>query len=416
MFLSKFRRFLVVIASVAVLSALVSCTGIGLNDSATGQITMSSAETSMALTGEDESNTTPGITVAPETTESTTPENFCSENFRLLRAKEILSEMSTRQKVGQMFFASWVNGDVQAETEKWHFGGIVLFAPDFEKSDPESVRAAIVSYQEASEIPMLIGVDEEGGTVVRISRFPQFREDRYMSPQALFERGGMDAIRADTADKSEFLLYLGINVNLAPVCDVSTDSTDFIFKRSFGKDAEATAEYAKVVVAEMKQAGIGCSLKHFPGYGNNADTHTGIAEDLRDYESFVRSDFMPFRSGIEAGAGSVMVSHNIIFCMDKELPASLSPEVHRILREELGFDGVIMTDDLSMGAIKDHAGDRRAAVLAILAGNDMLIGSSYAEQIPEVLDALQSGEIDEEIIDEAVIRILLWKMDLGLIE
>ncbi|MBN1892315.1 MAG: beta-hexosaminidase [Clostridiales bacterium] len=334
----------------------------------------------------------------------------------ILLARDILLRMTPEQKVGQMFFATWVSGDISEAVNQWNFGGIVLFAPDFEHVTPEQFRENMIEYQTASDIPMLIGVDEEGGTVVRVSRFSQFRPERFMSPQALFEEGGIRAVRDDTIEKSRFLLDLGINVNLAPVCDISTDTGDFIHKRSFGRGAEETAVYVTAVVEEMNRAGIGCTLKHFPGYGNNIDTHTGIAEDRRGYDEFVASDFLPFEAGIAAGAGSVMVSHNIVYCMDEDLPASLSPNVHRILREDLEFQGVIMTDDLSMDAIKDYTGDQESAVLAVLAGNDMIIGSAYAQQIPAVIAAVQSGEIDPAVIDEAVMRILLWKIELGIIE
>lgn len=209
---------------------------------------------------------------------------------------------------------------------------------------------------------------------------------------------------------------MGINVNLAPVCDVSTHPDDFIYERSFGSGATETSEYVTAVVEEMVRQNIGCSLKHFPGYGDNADTHTGIALDDRSYESFEESDFLPFIAGIRAGAGSIMVSHNVVSCMDTDYPASLSPEVHRVLREELGFSGVIMTDDLSMDAISLYTGDEDAAVLAVLAGNDMIIGSAYEEQIPAVIQAVQNQEIPVEVIDTAVLRILLWKIELGLIE
>lgn len=360
--------------------------------------------------------TAPETSTEPSETQMIMTETLPPADDARVLAGTLLSEMTLEQKVGQMFFASWVSGDVVEAIAKWHFGGIVLFAPDFEHSDPSAIAETIRTYQSASAFPMLIGVDEEGGTVVRISRFAQFRDAKYQSPQEVFGQGGMEAIRADTVEKARFLTDLGINVNLAPVCDVSTDSADFIYARSFGRGAEETAEYVTAVVEEMGRAGIGSALKHFPGYGNNVDTHTGIATDSRSLESFYLSDFLPFEAGIAAGADSVMVSHNIVYSMDDQLPASLSPNVHRILREDLGFAGVIMTDDLSMDAIKDYTGDREAAVLAVLAGNDMIIGSAYADQIPAVIAAVQSGEIDESRIDDAVIRILMWKISLGLIE
>ena len=221
--------------------------------------------------------------------------------------------------------------------------------------------------------------------------------------------GGLTGLLTDTLQYNDRLCALGINVNFAPVCDVSADSNDFIYDRSFGQDAEATAEYVAQMVVVMNDAGMGSVLKHFPGYGNNVDTHTGIAIDERPYEQFGTSDFLPFRAGIEAGAPFVLVSHNIVKCMDAELPASLSPAVHQLLRDELGFDGVILTDDLSMGAVQAYAEGGSVAVLALRAGNDMLVTADYESQIARVLDALADGTLDESVIDEACARVLRAK-------
>ena len=165
----------------------------------------------------------------------------------------------------------------------------------------------------------------------------------------------------------------------------------------------------------MKEMGIGSVLKHFPGYGNNVDTHTGIAIDKRDYETFQNNDFLPFKAGFDAGAPFVLVSHNIVECMDDKLPASLSEEVHRILRNQLGFNNLIITDDLSMDAITTYTGDEAAAVLAVEAGNDMLCCTNYKEQIAAVISAVKSGKIAEGRIEESVLRILQTKYDMGII-
>ena len=130
---------------------------------------------------------------------------------------------------------------------------------------------------------------------------------------------------------------------------------------------------------------------------------------------FENSDFLPFEAGIEAGAEAVMVSHNIVVCMDPDLPASLSPAVHSILREDLAFDGVIMTDDLAMDAISDFCQEDAAAVLAVLAGNDMIVCTDYQTQIQAVLTAVSDGTISEEQIDASVTRNILWKIHLGLL-
>lgn len=333
----------------------------------------------------------------------------------------LLADMTDEEKVGQLFFARCPAAGQAEKIEAYHLGGYLLFGRDFkdaagdwltEKQFTETLR----SYQAASAIPLLIGVDEEGGAVARASRNPNLFEAKCKSPQALFAQGGMEAIEADALSKNTRLLELGINVNLAPVADVSTDPGDFIYDRAFGLDAKATAEYVRAVVENMDAAGIGSVLKHFPGYGNNADTHTGAALDERPWEQFITEDFLPFQAGIDAGAGAVLVSHNVASCMDAALPASLSPEVHRVLRQDLDFEGVILTDDLAMDAVDAYARDGSAAVLAVLAGNDMILTTDFETQIPQVLAALEDGTIPRELLDQAVSRVLAWKYDLGLLE
>lgn len=335
---------------------------------------------------------------------------------QLSRAEQILSEMTLEEKVGQMFMVRCPDSDAADKVSAYHLGGYILFAQDFADKNAGDVRQMIQSYQANAAIPLLIGVDEEGGTVNRISINPNLRNEPFYSSQELFQEGGYDLIYNDTKEKCGFLRSLGINVNFAPVCDVSTDPNDYIYKRSFGQDASATAEYVATVIDAMKSEKIGSVLKHFPGYGNNTDTHNGIAYDERTYEEFVNSDFLPFSAGISHGADIVLVSHNIVNCFDADYPASLSPKVHEILREQLGFDGVIITDDLFMNAIKDFTDNDSAAVLAVKAGNDLICCKDFEEQIPAVLQAVQNGEITEERLDESVLRILNLKINLGLLE
>ena len=261
------------------------------------------------------------------------------------------------------------------------------------------------------------GVDEEGGTVARVSANPEFRSERFSSPQTLYAQGGLDAIVADTVEKDALLHSLGINVNFAPVADLSTDPEDFIYPRTLGQDVQKTAEYISRVVSQMEADGMGSVLKHFPGYGPNVDTHTGSALDDRPLEQFWAEDFLPFQAGIQAAQGgstAVLVSHNIMAAVDETLPASLSPAVHQLLREELGFQGVILTDDLAMDAAVAYDQAHSPAVLALLAGNDLVVTTDFTAQIPQVLDALNEGILTMESIDASVGRVLGWKYDLGL--
>ena len=252
--------------------------------------------------------------------------------------------------------------------------------------------------------------------MVRVSKYPQFRDQPFPSPQSLYNEGGIKEVLATELEKAALLKDLGINVNFAPVADVSTDPSDFINARSLGKPAPETARCIGSVVNAMKGEGMGTVLKHFPGYGTNRDTHTGVAIDERPFETFQESDFLPFQAGIEAGAGCILISHTIVKSMDDQNPASLSPAVHDILRQQLGFNGVAITDDLDMDAIADYAEEGEAAVAAVLAGNDMLITSDYARQIPQVVEAVRNGVIPGNLIDQAALRVLLWKMELGILQ
>ena len=165
----------------------------------------------------------------------------------------------------------------------------------------------------------------------------------------------------------------------------------------------------------MNAFSIGSVLKHFPGYGNNTDTHTGIAVDSRTLTQLEEQDLPPFAAGIQSGCGAVMVGHIVVEAMDMEYPASLSPAVHNYLRQSLGFSGVIMTDDLVMQAITDQYGTGEAAVMAVLAGNDLLCSTEYAVQYEAVLQAVLDGRIDIDILNSAVRHVLEWKIELGLI-
>ena len=329
------------------------------------------------------------------------------------RVEELLQSMTLEEKVGQMFFARFPGSSAPEYAQQYHLGGYVLFGVDFEGYTEDEVRSRIDACQQASRIPMLMGVDEEGGTVTRVSDY--FRETPFLSPRDVYAQGGYALIESDTREKCELLKSLHLNVNLAPVCDLAGDPSDFMYDRSFSGDPQEAAEFARITIETMAQEQVGAALKHFPGYGNNVDTHTGIAIDEREKETFYENDFIPFEAGIAAGAGSVLVSHNIVNCFDSEYPASLSAEVHRVLREDLGFDGVIMTGDLAMGAILDYCGEVNAAVLAVEAGNDLLISTEFADQYASVLSAVQEGRITEERIDESVRRILRFKAELGLL-
>ena len=358
--------------------------------------------------------TVPETTVAvsvPETIPATEPpKTIPTDPIRLM-----LNDMSLEERVGQLFLARCDDTVALEHIDTCHLGGFVLFGRDFNGETKNSFREKINGYQAEAKLPLLIAVDEEGGTVTRVSSNPAFREQKFASPRALYKGGGMDWVLYEDAERNTLLGSLGINVNLAPVCDITTDRSAFMYDRSLGQDAETTAEFIRQVVSQMNSQSIGSCLKHFPGYGNNTDTHTGIAVDHRSLQELECNDLIPFRAGIEAGCGAILVSHTIVECLDPVNPASLSPAVHDYLRSTMGFEGVIVTDDLVMQAITDAYGAGEAAVLAVLAGNDLLCSTEYMIQYEAVLAAVLEGRIGIDTLNNAVRNVLEWKIELGLI-
>ena len=327
----------------------------------------------------------------------------------------LLQTMTTEEKVGQLFFARCPDIRAVEDIQTYHLGGYILFGRDFQGQTPQSMAATIAQYQAAAAIPMLIAVDEEGGTVTRVSSYKAFRSGRFPSPRNLYNQGGLSLLLQTEAEKCQLLRSLGIQVNMAPVCDITTDSRAFMYSRSLGLSPEDTATAIAAMVQTMNQHQVGSVLKHFPGYGNNTDTHVGIAVDTRSLEELETRDLVPFAAGIQANCGAILMSHTVVTALDPKFPVSLSLPAHRYLRQKMGFDGVIVTDDLVMGAITKQYGAEEAAVLAVLAGNDLLCSSEYAIQYRAVLEAVQSGRIPQAILDAAVCRVLQWKHTLGLL-
>lgn len=330
------------------------------------------------------------------------------------KAQKVLSKMSLEEQVGQLFLVRYDRNLVSSQIQRLYPGGYILFAKDFQDQTKDSISKELSDHQSLSKYPLVFGVDEEGGIVTRVSRFLAFRDSKFPSVSEVYAEGGYDLLADIEKEKAELLLQLGIHLNLAPVADVSTDPNDFIYNRTLGKDASVTADYIKHMVEYANEAGISSCLKHFPGYGNNRDTHTGVVHDKRSYETFVKSDFLPFESGIQAGVPTILVSHNVVEAMDPDYPASLSSKVIKKLRDELGFSGIVLTDDLAMGAVSSYVLNGTAAVLAIQAGNDMIITSDFETMYQEVYQAVLDEIISKAVLERAVKRIIAWKYMYGL--
>ena len=323
-----------------------------------------------------------------------------------------MENMTIEERVGQMFFPRYNASNATDDITKKKPGGFVLFDYDFNFT-AEYVQNYITDIQklanETMGLPLGLAVDEEGGIVNRVSLFHR-EEGKFPSPQQIYNGSGINGILKIDLEKRDLLRKFFLNINLAPVADLSYNSNDYIYPRTIGRKAEEASEYIAKDVEGYVNDNFSSTLKHFPGYGNNTDTHKGIAIDNRSYSIFQKEDFQTFQAGINKKVPMVLVSHNIVTCKDKKYPASLSKAWHDILRKELKFSGLILTDDLSMGAIKDFIGDESPAVLAIKAGNDVLLTSDYYIHYDAVIKAVKSGIITENQVNLACKRIIAWKL------
>lgn len=421
----KIKRFIkqttaIILAAILTIS-LSACSGneTKLSSESTSKVQSSAAESSVI----SESSITENSAVTESTavsensdtssvTETDIPAEWLDDGIfseYYDEAYSYLQDMTIDEKIGQMLFARCPSENAVETAAEYHLGGYVLFGNDFDDKSTDEVISDITSYKNAHEIPLAVATDEEGGTVTRVSSHSQLYGYKFSSPRDIYSDGGMEKIKSEETAKAELLSSLNIDTNFAPVCDISVNEDDFMYDRSIGEDAQTTAEFVGEATKISQSNGVSTTLKHFPGYGNNVDTHTGIAVDERDYDTFVNNDFIPFQAGIESGAHLVMVSHNIVECMDGTKPASISAEVHNILRTELGFTGIIVTDDLSMDAIGEYSGEYPSTVTAVLAGNDMLTVSDIETSFNEIKQAVDDGIIEQSTIDHAVMRILAWK-------
>ena len=329
------------------------------------------------------------------------------------KAYNKIKNMTIEEKIGQLLLVRYPN-DNQIETAiNNNLGGYIFFEKDFINKTENEVKEMINSIQEKAKIPLLTAVDEEGGRVVRISSNKNLVSERFKSSRVLYLTGGFELIKEDTINKSNILSNLGINVNLAPVVDISTNENDYMYYRTIGEDAKTTSKYAKTVINASKKGNVSYVLKHFPGYGNNVDTHNNTAIDNRSYESILNNDLKPFKSGINANAEAILVSHNIVTSIDNKNIASLSPSIHNLLRNELNFTGIIITDDLYMDAASKI---ENTSLKAILSGNDLIITTNYENSINEIKKALDNNEIDESLINKLALRNIAWKYYKGLIK
>lgn len=342
-----------------------------------------------------------------------------SDEYRILglnnsyddRARDIVNKMSLESIVGSLFMPHHTSNSLE-DVSKYHLGGLVLFGGAFKNKTREDILKMIEELQKRADYPLFLAVDEEGGSVVRVSSNRNLKVKSFSSPRSLYTKGGFELIRRDNQEKNELLKSLGLNINLAPVLDISIDKNDYIYYRSIGLSPELTGEFAKVIIESSKDSGIVNVMKHYPGYGKNKDTHKTSSLDTRSKEE-VERDLIPFKRAILSGAEAIMISHNTVEVLDSINPASISINNHNYLRNILDFRGIVITDALNMGATADI---EDIGLKAILAGNNIIITKNYGKNIEEIINYVKAGNLSEEYLKALAVKVIAWKISMGLIK
>ena len=338
----------------------------------------------------------------------------------------ILNSMTLEEKVCQLMFVTpesitgvgqviAAGNSTKNALAKYPVGGIIYFSQNLQT--PEQTKEMIKNSQNYSKIPLFIGVDEEGGRVARLGSNSQMGVTKH--PAMADVKSNEEAYSIGQTLGVE-LKALGFNVDFAPVADVIVNKKNSeIGDRSFGEDALVVSERVSNLVTGMEEQHVSSVLKHFPGHGSTvANSHNGYSASPRTIEELRACEFLPFKAGIDAGSDFIMVSHmTLTNATEEKLPASLSSEVITgFLKGELGFEGIVITDALNMGAITKEFGNGEAAVKAIEAGADMLLMPADVGVAKEaVMNAVATGRISEERINESVRKILTAKAAKGLI-
>lgn len=344
-------------------------------------------------------------------------------------AQALLDTMTDEEKIWQLFFVTpeaitnvntaTVAGETTKKAlEQYPVGGIVYFAKNLE--DREQTVALLENTQSYAKIPLFLGVDEEGGTVSRVGSNPDMGVPSVGDTRSLGKQQDPAAAYAAGQDIGGSLHALGFNLDFAPVADVAQGADSVIGSRSFGSDPELCASLAGVIVKSLRAEGIVSCLKHFPGYGSAVtDDHYGTSVLEKTEAELESCDFLPFAAGIEAGAPFVMVSHlSVPEVVGDETPSDLSSKiVSDLLRNKLGFTGVIITDSHQMASITDHYTSGEAAVKALQAGVDMiLMPQDLQAAFDGVKAALAGGTLTQSRIDESVLRILQVKAEYNILQ
>ena len=336
----------------------------------------------------------------------------------------IIDGMSLHEKICQLFIVTpegLTGYDLVTQSgaatldslKEYPVGGLIYFSQNLEDTEQtkDMISGTVSSNSTVSDIPLFFAVDEEGGTVARCAEKLGTTE---FKPMYEYRSKGTETAYSNAYTIAQDISELGFNLDFAPVADTwSNPDNTVIGKRAYSDDFEETAELVASAVKGFRDGGVACSVKHFPGHGDTAeDSHDGMACSYKTADELEKQEYLAFESGIEAGADMVMVGHITMVNIDN-MPASLS---HTIITDELrgklGYDGLIVTDALAMGALSNYYSSDEIAVEVIKAGGDILLmPTDLSSAVEGIEDAVENGDITEERINESVYRILKLKKE-----
>lgn len=369
---------------------------------------------------------TPAVTETPAATEA--PSEGLTDVIIDGMTKDILKGMTLREKIGQLFIVNLElldksNGsfyehqefteEMRESLRTYKPGGVIFFSRNM--TDREQTKKLIADLQENSSIPLFISVDEEGGSVARIANNTNMRTTAFPTLEEIGATKDEEYVYNMGATIGREIKELGFNLDFAPVADVKTNSFNTeIGDRSFGDDPKLVTAFVKQMVKGLQEQNVSASLKHFPGHGDaSADSHQGPVNVENDLNRLRSVEFLPFSAGIKEGVDFVMVTHLSISRVTGTVePACMSKLIiEQILRQEMKFDGIAITDAMDMGAITEVYEPGEAAVKAVKAGMDViLMPTDLDKAYNAVLEAVKSGEITEKSINESVSRVIRTKI------
>lgn len=330
--------------------------------------------------------------------------------------KDTLS-MTNEQMVGQLIIGTCpTDSTAESVISNYALGGFFFKSDNFMSLSVDQIKEQIASYQSKAKIPMIMSVEEEGGAYCPVSDADLYDDYEFTSIRDAFTEGGLDGLKEIESNKAQMLNLAGINLNFAPVCDMAEEQTQIMYSRSLGGTLQDAQDYVKNTTEISQSKGVSVALKHFPGYGTTPDTYESIVTDTRDVSTFETKDFLPFKSGIEEDAHCVMMSNMLVQNMDPNCVVSLSDYAHTILRNELKFTGLIITDNLNNADYSQYANGKDVYVQAVLAGNDMIMVDDAESAYKAILAAVNDGTISKDTLQKACMRVLAYKYTAGIIK